>query len=145
MPTLLASPYLPKGTVCSQTLQHTSVLSTTRKLFGIGTALTKRDAAAPPFDGLFLAAPRTDAPATLGAPAAQAAPPDPTAAAPDDYMSEMARDWRRRTGGLPGAPRTVPTPTSQDEVHQFLRSQIQLFLDYRAAQARRKPGRRKHR
>jgi hypothetical protein len=35
----------------------------------------------------------------------------------------------------------VPTPTSQDEVHQFLRSQIQLFLDYRAAQARRKPGR----
>ncbi len=145
VPTLLVSPYLPKGTVCSQTLQHTSVLSTTRKLFGIGTALTKRDAAAPPFDGLFLAAPRTDAPATLGAPAPQAAPPDPTAAAPDDYMSEMARDWRRRTGGLPGAPRTVSTPTSQDEVHQFLRSQVQLFLDYRAAQARRKPGRRKRR
>jgi hypothetical protein len=58
-------------------------------------------------------------------------------------MSEMARDWRLRTGGLPGAPRIVPTPTSQDEVHRFLRGQIGLFLDHRAAQARSKPGRRK--
>jgi hypothetical protein len=30
-------------------------------------------------------------------------------------------------------------------VHQFLRSQIGLFLDHRAAQARRKPGRGKGR
>jgi phospholipase C len=143
VPTLLASPYLPKGAVCSQTLQHTSVLATTRKLFGISTPLTKRDAGAPTFDGLLLAAPRTDAPATLGATAAQTVPLDPAAAAPDDYMIEMARDWRRRTGGLPGAPRAIPTPTSQDEVHRFLRSQIGLFLDHRAAQARSKPGRRK--
>src|SRR5271166_5117006 len=50
---------------------------------------------------------------------------DATRAAPDDVMSEMARHWRTRTGGLPGAPSAVATPTSQDEVHQFLRTQIQ--------------------
>jgi kumamolisin len=137
VPTLLASPYLAKGTVCSKPLQHTSILATVRKLFGISTALTKRDAAAASFEDLFVAAPRPDTPTTLVPQAA--APPiplDATQAAPDEYMSEMALYWRKATAGLPGAAPTVVTPTTQDEVHSFVRQQVQLFLDYRAATSR---------
>jgi hypothetical protein len=104
-----------------------------RKLFGISTALTKRDAAAATFEDLFLAAPRSDTPATLMRPAA--APPillDATQAAPDDVMSEMALHWRKATAGLPGAASAVVNPTTQDEIHRFLRQQVQAFLDYRA-------------
>ncbi len=133
VPTILASPYLAKGVVCSKPLQHTSVLATARKLFGIGTALTKRDAAAATFEDLFLATPRTDTPTTLVRPAAMRPIAfDAAQAAPDDVMSEMAKDWRSRTAGLPGAAPVVVNPTTQDEIHRFLRQQIQAFLDYRA-------------
>jgi phospholipase C len=134
VPTILASPYLAKGAVCSTPLQHTSILATVRKLFGIQAPLTRRDAAAASFEELFMAKPRTDAPATLVPPSAKPQlGVDATRAAPDDVMSEMARHWRRATGGLPGAATSVTTPTSQDEVHAFLRQEIQAFLDYRAA------------
>jgi phospholipase C len=129
---LLVSPYLPKGVVYSKPLQHTSVLATVRRLFGISGALTRRDAAAATFEDLFLPAPRSDAPATLDLGAALPPPIDATRAAPDDYMSELARQWRRTTGALPGAFASAVAPTSQDEVHRFVRSQIQLFLDHRA-------------
>jgi len=133
VPTILASPYLAKGAVCSTPLQHTSILTTVRKLFGIDSALTKRDAAAATFEELFLATPRSDAPATLVSAAARPpAPFDAVHAAPDDVMSEMALHWRRATAGLPGAPSAVVTPTTQDEVHRFLRSTVQAFLDHRA-------------
>jgi kumamolisin len=140
VPTILASPYLAKGAVCSMPLQHTSILATVRKLFGIGSALTKRDAAASTFEELFSATPRTDAPATLVSPtSARQAPSaarqpafDALHAAPDDVMSEMALHWRRATAALPGAPSIVANPTTQDEVHRFLRNAVQAFLDYRA-------------
>jgi phospholipase C len=136
VPTVLASPYLGKGIVSSLPLQHTSVLATVRKLFGVSGSLTRRDAAAPSFETLFLPAPRSDTPAALIPPSAELpAGFDATRAAPDDVMSEMARDWRKVTGTLPGA-RPSPVPISQDQTHQFLRSQIQAFLDYRARTAR---------
>ncbi len=142
VPTLLASPYLPRGAVSSVPLQHTSVLVTTRELFGISGSLTKRDAAAPSFSGLFLSAPRSDAPSLLMSAAAKAQVPfDATQAAPDDLMSEMALHWRKSTGSLPGAAAVVTRPTSQDEVHSFLRTEIQAFLDHRARSAR--PARRR--
>jgi kumamolisin len=134
VPTILASPYLAKGAVCSAPLQHTSILATVRKLFGIESALTKRDAAAATFENLFTATPRTDAPTTLVSPAAKPpAPFDAVHAAPDDVMSEMALHWRRATAGLPGAASAVATPTTQDEIHRFLRNAVQEFLDYRAS------------
>ena len=138
VPTLLVSPYVPKGVVYSKPLQHTSVLATVRKLYGISSALTRRDAAASTFEDVFLPAPRSDTPATLSiATAAPPAPVDATRAAPDDYMSELARQWRQATAGLPGASASALVPASQDEVHRFVRSQIQLFLDHRA---RRSPA-----
>jgi phospholipase C len=152
VPAILASPWLPKGTVCSQPLQHTSILVTVRELFGMSGALTRRDAAAAALGGLFLASPRSDAPATLVSSAAAAAAAsaaaagfDPTQAAPDDLMSEMALHWRKATGSLPGAARVVTRPTSQDEVHRFLRTQIGAFLDRRARAARPAARRRQSR
>jgi phospholipase C len=148
VPTLLVSPYVPKGLVYSKPLQHTSVLATVRRLFGISGALTRRDAAAGSFEDVFLPAPRSDTPATLSlASAAPPAPVDATRAAPDDYMSELARQWRQVTGSLPGASASAVAPTSQDEVHRFVRSQVQLFLDQRArrSQRTRRSGRRARR
>jgi phospholipase C len=137
VPALLASPYLPKGLICSTPLQHTSVLVTVRKLFGFEAPLTKRDAGAPSFENLFIATPRTDAPVTLVPKSAAAAPRfNPERAAPDDVMSEMALHWRRRTGGLPFAHPAEALPMTQDAVHHFLRAQVQAFLDYRANKAR---------
>jgi phospholipase C len=137
-PALLASPYLPRGVVCSLPLQHTSVLVTARKLLGMSGSLTRRDAAAVDFGSLFLATARTDVPATLTTSAAALpAPIDAATAAPDDVMSRMARDWRRATGALPCALKNVSAPTSQDAVHRFLRNQIEAFLDYRARSARK--------
>jgi len=143
VPTLLASPYVPKGVVWSKRLQHTSVLATVRKLFGITGSLTKRDAAAAAFDDLLLAVPRTDTPATLVTPGAQQlAGFDATQAPADDYMSELARDWRRAAGGRPFAVPTPVTPSSQDEIHRFVRSQVQAFLAHRARVGGRRPRRR---
>jgi len=145
VPTLLVSPYVPKGLVYSKPLQHTSVLATVRKLFGISGALTRRDAAATSFEDLFLPAPRSDTPASLSADAAApSAPIDATRAAPDDFMSEMARQWRQATATLAGAPASAIVPTSQDEVHRFLRSQIQLFLDHRAQRSSARAARARH-
>lgn len=145
VPALLASPYLPKGVVSSTPLQHTSVLVTVRELFGISGALTRRDAAASSFSALFLGAPRSDAPSVLLSPAARTQIPfDATQAAPDDLVSEMALHWRQTTGALPGASPAVTQPTSQDEVHRFLRSQIEAFLDHRARGARRTSRRARH-
>jgi phospholipase C len=136
VPTLLASPYVGKGVVHSSPLQHTSVLTTVRKLFGITGALTKRDAAAASFEDLFLTTARTDAPTALVAPAAKVQLAfDATQQAPDDFMAEIARGWRQATGNLPFA-RPRPAPTSQDEVHQYLKSTVNAFLDYRARTAR---------
>jgi phospholipase C len=142
VPTLLVSPYLPKGVVYSKPLQHTSVLATVRRLFGISGALTRRDAEAASFEELFLSAPRGDTPASLSS-AAAPTPIDATRAPPDDFMSEMAQQWRRATAALPGAPSSALAPSSQDEVHRFVRSQVQLFLDERARTAGGRRARRK--
>jgi hypothetical protein len=137
VPTLIASPYVPKGVVHSSPLQHTSVLATVRRLFGMTGSLTKRDAAAPSFEDLFLMTARSDSPTELVAATAKVQPAlDATQLAPDDFMAEIARGWRQTTGDLPFA---VPTsvPTSQDEIHQYLKHTINAFLDYRARSAQR--------
>jgi phospholipase C len=137
VPALIASPFVGKGVVHSTPLQHTSVMATVRKLFGITGALTRRDAAAASFEDLFLTTARTDAPTALIAPALKAQLTfEATQQAPDDFMTEIARGWRKATGNLPFAAPT-PAPTSQDEVHQYLKSTVNAFLDYRARSSRK--------
>ncbi|HUS17973.1 MAG TPA: alkaline phosphatase family protein [Chloroflexia bacterium] len=68
VPAVLVSPYIPAGTIDSQVYDHTSVLATLEKRFDLAP-LTKRDAAAQPFDAnLILTSPRTDTPRTLRRP-----------------------------------------------------------------------------
>jgi phospholipase C len=73
VPAIIASPWVAPG-VDSTPYQHTSVLATVKKMFGLPSFLTKRDASAATFEGLFakLHAARTDTPKTLPRAAAQA-------------------------------------------------------------------------
>lgn len=66
VPTLIASPWIPKGKVDSTPYRHTSVLATVMKAFGIEEELTNRVKTANTFAGLLsLAQPRTDTPQTI--------------------------------------------------------------------------------
>jgi phospholipase C len=67
VPAVLASPWVKAGSVDSTRYQHTSVLATLKKLFGLPEFLTKRDASANTFEGHFqdLSAPRADCPLQL--------------------------------------------------------------------------------
>jgi phospholipase C len=137
VPALIVSPYVGKGIVHSSPLQHTSVFTTVRELFGINGSLTKRDKAAASFTDLFLKTARTDTPTALIAPAARLDLAfDATRQAPDDYMIAIARGWRKATGNLPFAAQES-LPTSQDEVHEYLKQTVNAFLDYRARSKRR--------
>jgi phospholipase C len=69
VPALVISPWVARGVIDHTTYDHTSILSTVQRLFGVGT-LTQRDAnAADTAHLLSLAAPRTDTPLTLPEPA----------------------------------------------------------------------------
>lgn len=76
VPTVIISPYVPAGSVIRPTTEltpfdHTSIISTLRKLFGIGP-LTARDAAAPDLVDALEAlhtGPDNDGPAAISAPA----------------------------------------------------------------------------
>jgi phospholipase C len=68
VPAVLVSPYIPASTIDSTVYDHTSLLATVERRFGL-PPLTRRDAAAHTFEAnLSLAAPRTDTPATLPRP-----------------------------------------------------------------------------
>jgi phospholipase C len=68
VPAVIVSPYVGRGVVDHTVYDHTSLLATVERLYGL-EPLTARDAAAAPFDHLFAAAPRGDAPVRLPDPA----------------------------------------------------------------------------
>jgi phospholipase C len=69
VPALVVSPHTPRGLVDHTRYEHSSLLATVEKLWGLAP-LTRRDAEATRFDHLFgLATARDDAPATLPEPA----------------------------------------------------------------------------
>lgn len=62
VPTVLVSPWIPRGTIVSTTFDHASVPATLKAIFGLPEFLTARDANAATFHGVpSLLAPRTDA------------------------------------------------------------------------------------
>ncbi|PYP87392.1 MAG: hypothetical protein DMF61_10290 [Blastocatellia bacterium AA13] len=68
VPCVLVSPYIAGGTIDSQVYDHTSLLATVEKRFGL-LPLTNRDAQANTFESIFsIATPRTDAPTQLQRP-----------------------------------------------------------------------------
>lgn len=85
VPTLVISPYTKRGVIDHTIYDHTSMLSTLEKLFGMAH-LTNRDQAANDFLHLLpLATPRTDAPTILPPPAIN---PNPLSCEEDDNDSE---------------------------------------------------------
>eukprot|EP01116_Phalansterium_solitarium_P001853 TRINITY_DN11677_c0_g1_i1.p1 TRINITY_DN11677_c0_g1~~TRINITY_DN11677_c0_g1_i1.p1 ORF type:complete len:481 (+),score=153.37 TRINITY_DN11677_c0_g1_i1:138-1580(+) len=65
LPAVFVSPWLPELVDATQ-YDHTSVIATARRIFGLSSPpLTSREAAANHFADKFLATPRTDAPMTL--------------------------------------------------------------------------------
>ena len=73
VPAVIVSPLIPKGTVDHTTYDHTSVLATLERLYGIAP-LTNRDSHAEDLVHLLSApSPRTDCPATLNNPAPESA------------------------------------------------------------------------
>lgn len=63
VPAVVVSPYIAKKTVVNTEFDHTSIIATVRKLFGVSEHLRDRDAVAATIDEcLNLSSPRTDAP-----------------------------------------------------------------------------------
>jgi phospholipase C len=96
VPTLLISPWIKKGTIISaptaaqkpasdSQFELTSILATMKKMFGLPSFLTKRDAWAATFDDYLhvLDSPRTDCPLHL--------PEAPTSLTPDQAAWEGGR------------------------------------------------------
>jgi phospholipase C len=103
VPAVVVSPYIASHTVVNEELDHTSIIATLRKLFGLGD-LRKRDAVADSLlDLIGLEAPRTDAPIDIR----DTIPVAQRLAA----MASMAA-----TEGPPGA----PTPPLSDYQEQLL-------------------------
>jgi phospholipase C len=53
VPAILVSPWVESGSVYNEEYRHTSVIATLRKSWGLGDALTQRDASARTFENLF--------------------------------------------------------------------------------------------
>jgi hypothetical protein len=69
VPAVLVSPWVGRGKVAHATFDHTSLLATVKKIFGLPDFLTRRDAAANTFEDQLLTEARKteDTPATLSA------------------------------------------------------------------------------
>jgi phospholipase C len=83
VPAIVVSPLIPRNIVDHRLYDHASIPATLEAIFELN-ALTRRDAAANKLTSLIsLSVPRTDAPATLPAPALSGFGPLPTFAGPD--------------------------------------------------------------
>ncbi len=103
VPTIIASPWIAKGTVEHRMLQHTSIIKTVTELFGLAGPLNRRDANATSFADLFgkMQQPRsaTDMPKTLTRPPLQGITEsiaagitmDPSTEPLDDLTEEWAK------------------------------------------------------
>jgi len=74
VPTLVISPYVRRGVIDHTTYDHTSILATVERLFGMGSLTARDGGAADLLHLLSLETPRSDAPTTLPEPATN---PDP--------------------------------------------------------------------
>ncbi|HVR84048.1 MAG TPA: alkaline phosphatase family protein, partial [Planctomycetota bacterium] len=129
VPTVIASPYTKAGTVDSTRYQHTSILATVKKLFGLPSFLTKRDASAATFEAHLseLGAPRTDTPSKLpraALPAITASLDDPAHPAnhPLDTIQkeELLRAYWLTQDAHPNGPSIDDLPNTQSAASDFI-------------------------
>jgi len=145
VPTVIASPWIPKGTIENRTLQHASVIKTVADLFGLDGPLNERDRSAASFAALFtrLDAPRPkdDMPVTLDRPSLDSTvsslaadiPVDPA----DEPLDSLTEEWvqgiaeltRERMGLNELAAESVePLPTTQGEAADFVDRRLRDVL-----------------
>lgn len=112
VPAVLISPYVPARSIIrppgTTPFDHTSIIATLRRLFGIG-ALTARDAAAPDLLGGFMASPDNNGPDRIDAPVMVT-----TAAALTAVKVLAPNDMQK---GLAAAAAQLPTAGSDQSVH----------------------------
>jgi phospholipase C len=142
VPALLASPWVKKGTVVSDRFQHTSVLATVKKIFGLTDFLTKRDKQANTFEHLFaeLQVPRSDTPKQLPKVKIGVAPPSLESIAPstpgdlplDDIQQEMLLGVLEIT--QPSHPTPPPAiPSTQADASDFIQRRLDAHFGPRAS------------
>lgn len=122
VPALLISPWIKRGTVLSEHLQHTSISATMKKRFGLPGFLTKRDAAANTFEGVLneMSAPRDDTPTKL------VRPPQPEThaqnsgkAADVQPLTKAQKEMFTASSGLDGGDwKNEPLPKTQKELRE---------------------------
>lgn len=123
VPAVLISPWLPQGFCEKRQLQHTSVLATVRKMWGLNPRpLTAREGQAQSFDDLFetLKKPRTDCPETLIRPDL---PERSLNEAMDQPLSPVQKEIFRQVLHLDGHPdsgKEVDIPKTQREASQYI-------------------------
>jgi phospholipase C len=137
VPTLIASPWIPKGIIVNRKLQHTSVIKTAVEMFGLDNKLNHRESSAESFADLFTqlsgARAATDMPKKLKRPALDKTvfsavagiPVDPA----DEPLDSLTEEWvkgfaeltARRAGmGFLEATTAQPLPRTQGEAANFI-------------------------
>ena len=147
VPVVIASPWIKPGQVDSTRYQHTSILATVKKVWGLSDFLTKRDASAQTFEGLFsaLKVPRTDTPATLpraALPTTTAAPDSPAHPAnqPLDATQKdvLMKAYHLTRGSHPDGPPPDDLPTTQGEASKFIRARYSKHFNLPSGGAQKK-------
>jgi phospholipase C len=150
VPTVLVSPLIPAGVVCrspsATPFDHTSILATIEKRFGL-PALTARDAAAPDLGGvLTLASARTDDPLSgVKPPVSSTTPKLP--AAPDRLEIALAEAAARlpEREGRAGHQYAPPNFATGDEAVKYAKARYQDYAQSRKNESRSDPAQRQHR
>lgn len=138
VPTVLVSPWIEAGRIESRRLQHTSVLATVRRMWGLRPEpLTAREGQAVPFDDLLesLGSPRTDCPLTLDRPSLPSASLQEAA---DQPLSPAQRDVFAQVTHLDGHPDTgqpVAVPATQGEAARYIAERDGAHRSHHAGEA----------
>lgn len=133
VPTVLISPWIKKGCVESRPLQHTSVLATVRKMWGLREQpLTAREGQAKTFDALLETSerPREDCPMTLNRPEL---PKRSLRAALDQPLSPVQREVFAQVNHLDGhedSGMIASMPKSQAEATEYLKKRRAAHQNY---------------
>jgi phospholipase C len=134
VPALIVSPWIKAGRVDSTRYQHTSVLATLKKIFGLADFLTHRDASANSFDGLFdeLDQARNDTPLTLPRaelPVTATSPDDPAHPANQplnpDQIDMLMRVYHLTRASQPMSLSAATLPVTQGDAHDFIKASYQ--------------------
>eukprot|EP01120_Amphizonella_sp_Union-15-10_P002828 TRINITY_DN13118_c0_g1_i1.p1 TRINITY_DN13118_c0_g1~~TRINITY_DN13118_c0_g1_i1.p1 ORF type:complete len:481 (-),score=80.67 TRINITY_DN13118_c0_g1_i1:30-1472(-) len=134
VPAVFVSPWVKKGTLVHKPtgpypdsqFEHSSVAATIKKVLGIDTFLTKRDAWAATFEGMFLEldAPRTDCPIDL---------PNPPYLGPKTSQStqplnDLQKSMIKAANGLMGYPDNSELLKTEKEGGNYVKAVIEEFL-----------------